>query len=222
MSPFSPIAVLTCIMAAGLPGGVRGHGRMLDPPSRMSAYLAGFDTPPNYEDHQMNCGGISLQWDTNGGRCGVCGDPWSGPRLYERPDGAMVQGEPVITKTYSENESIKVSIQITMNHKVRFQIQFVVSRLNRQYSDQDCLDKHLLADDTGRTRFDSPSDSTGLFDFYLVLPSGVTCPQCMLQWKWRAGNNWGCDANGDCGVGKGERQEEFYACSDVKIDPRGG
>ena len=36
----------------------------------------GFNTPPNYNDHELYCGGYSRQWRTNGGHCGICGDPW--------------------------------------------------------------------------------------------------------------------------------------------------
>ena len=36
----------------------------------------GFSTPPNYNDHELYCGGFSRQWRTNGGKCGICGDPW--------------------------------------------------------------------------------------------------------------------------------------------------
>ena len=36
----------------------------------------GFNNPPNYNDHESYCGGFTRQWQTNGGRCGVCGDPW--------------------------------------------------------------------------------------------------------------------------------------------------
>ena len=39
----------------------------------------GFDTPPNYNDHELYCGGFSRQWRTNGGKCGICGDPWDSP-----------------------------------------------------------------------------------------------------------------------------------------------
>jgi hypothetical protein len=30
------------------------------------------------------------------------------------------------------------------------------------------------------------------------------------KWKYRAGNNWGCEANGKCCSGCGMIQEEFY------------
>lgn len=55
---------------------VNGHGRLIEPPSRASAWRYGFDTPHNYNDHELFCGGFTRQWQKNGGKCGVCGDPW--------------------------------------------------------------------------------------------------------------------------------------------------
>ena len=63
---------------------VNAHGRMIDPPQRGSMWRFGFDVPPNYNDMSNYCGGISRQWETNGGKCGVCGDPWDqNPREHE-------------------------------------------------------------------------------------------------------------------------------------------
>lgn len=53
-----------------------GHGRLIEPPSRASAWRYGFDTPHDYNDHELFCGGFTRQWVQNEGRCGVCGDPW--------------------------------------------------------------------------------------------------------------------------------------------------
>lgn len=39
----------------------------------------GFSTPPNYNDHELYCGGFTRQWQTNGGKCGICGDAWDMP-----------------------------------------------------------------------------------------------------------------------------------------------
>ena len=54
-----------------------------DRPSSVLALILpvryGFDTPPNYNDHELYCGGFSRQWRTNGGKCGICGDPWDSP-----------------------------------------------------------------------------------------------------------------------------------------------
>lgn len=39
----------------------------------------GFNTPPNYNDHELYCGGFTRQYQKNGGKCGICGDPWDSP-----------------------------------------------------------------------------------------------------------------------------------------------
>ena len=41
----------------------------------------GFETPANYNDHELYCGGYSRQHQRNGGKCGVCGDAWDLPRV---------------------------------------------------------------------------------------------------------------------------------------------
>jgi hypothetical protein len=55
---------------------IAAHGRLIDPPSRASAWRYGFDTPHNYNDHELYCGGFTRQWVKNEGKCGVCGDAW--------------------------------------------------------------------------------------------------------------------------------------------------
>ena len=50
----------------------------------------------------------------------------------------------------------------------------------------------------------------------LKLPDGLKCKRCVLQWWYRAGNNWGCDREG-CGLGYGN-QETYANCADVSID----
>uniref|UniRef100_A0A2C9LE15 Chitin-binding type-4 domain-containing protein n=1 Tax=Biomphalaria glabrata TaxID=6526 RepID=A0A2C9LE15_BIOGL len=96
---------------------INAHGRLLEPPSRMSAWRFGYPVPRNYDDHSMNCGGYATQWNKNGGKCGICGDSWSGTRFYERPNGAMVQHK-VIPMTYSEGSTMKVTLDITVSHNV--------------------------------------------------------------------------------------------------------
>jgi len=44
----------------------------------------------------------------------------------------------------------------------------------------------------------------------------VSCEQCILQWTYTAGNNWGVCANGTGDLGCGP-QETFRACSDIRI-----
>ena len=54
-----------------------------------------------------------------------------------------------------------------------------------------------------------------------MLPDDVTCTQCVIQWKYIAGNNWGICKNGTGAVGCGP-QEEFRACADVAIEDASG
>lgn len=39
---------------------IQGHGRMLEPPMRSSAWRYGFPTPKNYNDNELNCGGFPV------------------------------------------------------------------------------------------------------------------------------------------------------------------
>ena len=40
--------------------GVQGHGRLMEPPSRGSMWRVGFNTPKDYNDNQLNCGGFAV------------------------------------------------------------------------------------------------------------------------------------------------------------------
>lgn len=39
---------------------VEGHGRLLDPVGRSSAWRLGFNTPHNFNDNALYCGGFSV------------------------------------------------------------------------------------------------------------------------------------------------------------------
>ena len=47
---------------------VHARGRMIDPAQRGSMWRYGFDTPHNYNDMSLNCGGIQQQWTINKGK----------------------------------------------------------------------------------------------------------------------------------------------------------
>ena len=50
---------------------------------------------------------------------------------------------------------------------------------------QDCLDQYILASPSGQTRFThSPPEHD--MRVQLVLPVGLVCSQCVLQWRWIA------------------------------------
>jgi hypothetical protein len=49
------VSVLLCAVSM-----VAGHGRLIKPPSRSSAWRYGFNTPANYNDHELFCGGFAV------------------------------------------------------------------------------------------------------------------------------------------------------------------
>ncbi|XP_069122394.1 uncharacterized protein [Argopecten irradians] len=197
---------------------VRGHGRLWEPPSRSSMFRQGYKTPPNYNDNQLNCGGFANQWGTqNRGKCGICGDPYNGDRMNEA-GGKYATG--LITRKYSEGQVIDIDVQVTANHLGWFEFRVCPNNNVKKAATQECLDQHVLQRTDGNgARFYISSD-VGHFKMKYTLPTGLTCTQCVLQWKWHVGNSWGRNPDGRSGIGFGP-QEEFYGCSDVAIKGTG-
>jgi hypothetical protein len=92
-----------------------GHGRLIEPPSRASAWRYGFSTPPNYNDHELYCGGYTRQWQTNGGKCGECGDPFDVPKPRPHEFGGKY-GQGVITRKYKPGGDITIRVELTASH----------------------------------------------------------------------------------------------------------
>ena len=77
------------------------HARLMEPPSRASMWRVGFPTPKDQDDNQSYCGGFGIMHHRNGGKCGICGDPWDQyPRDHEAPGGIYANG--IVTKTYRQ------------------------------------------------------------------------------------------------------------------------
>ncbi|XP_064601261.1 uncharacterized protein LOC135467415 [Liolophura sinensis] len=197
---------------------VGGHGRLIDPPSRASMWRYGFSTPHNYDDNQLFCGGVQNQWEVHGGKCGVCGDPWQGPREHEA-GGKFANG--IIVKQYEKGEIISVTVQLTANHKGWFEFRICKNNNPGKRITHECLDKNLLKLADGGTRFEVYGKVgygvSEKFEIKLQLPQDLICTQCVLQWKYNAGNSWGTDeVTGQSGIGFGA-QEQFYGCADISI-----
>lgn len=70
---------------------------------------------------------------------------------------------------------------------------------------QSCLDRHLLSLLGGhpstpepndlKTRF-YPRNGSRIYDIKARLPQGLECGNCVLQWRYIAGNNWGMCEDG--------------------------
>ncbi|XP_042860647.1 uncharacterized protein LOC122246257 [Penaeus japonicus] len=196
--------------------GTWAHGRLMEPPSRASAWRLGFGTPTDYNDNEGFCGGFSHQYYVNDGKCGICGDSWDvSPRPHE-VGGLYATG--TIVRQYQEGQTIEITADITSNHRGHFEVRICPDPAGE--ATQECLDLHQLelADGSG-FKYNISTD-VGKHSMNVRLPSGLTCAHCVLQWRYVTGNNWGICEDGTGSLGCGP-QEEFRACADVAVSPVG-
>jgi len=192
----------------------------MDPPSRASQWRFGFDNPPDYNDNQGFCGGKDHENIDMGGKCGICGDPYDGPWPHQAPGGLYANGN--IVAQYAQGSVIDVAVEVTTNHRGFFMFRLCPNNDIKQDPEQDCFDEHVLdiqlehAVDTKRP---ITSWDRGYWNTTVMLPEDVTCTQCILQWTYTAGNDWGTCENGTEAVGCGP-QEQFRACADIEIVPK--
>jgi len=191
------------------------HGRLLTPAARSSAWRQFPDLfPAYYDDAQMFCGGVQTLWGKNGGKCGICGEDYSGVKQFEK-GGSMYTGN--IVAKYTQGQQIDAVVEITANHYGYFE--FRLCNVDGKAGDatQSCLDQTLLKDVNGNTKIFITRGKTGKFTTRLNLPSGFSCNHCVFQWKYNAQNSWGTDKiTGQSCVGCGN-QEQFFGCSDISI-----
>ena len=127
-----------------------------------------------YDDHETNCGGFDRHWEENGGKCGVCGDPWDLPAPRDAESGGKF-GRGVIVRSYRPGQMIRVSTHITANHQGYFQFRLCPQTSPSRPVSQACLDKHLLSFSDGDTRY-ALGEGTGTHSvqvtIYYTLNSG--------------------------------------------------
>ena len=126
---------------------------------------------------------LQTQWTVNGGKCGVCGDPWKGARANEA-GGKYATG--TIVGKYTSGQKISVKVQVTASHRGYFEFRLCPVNSPHQPATHACLDRHLLRRPNGQTKFKEPG-SSGTYTVDLMLPHGLVCKQCVLQWKWNTG-----------------------------------
>ena len=123
----------------------------------------------------------------------------------------------IITKTYTKGEMIKVLVDITSNHRGYFR--FRIGDIGKPPMTEEKF-THVIPQPDGKEKWQLPSRSNGVFTVILQLPKDLVCEHCVMQWWYKVGNNWGCNYDGTCGLGKGERHESFVNCADIRIvDP---
>jgi len=190
-----------------------GHGYLTEPAGRASAWRYGFKTPPDYNDNQCYCGGFIHQKNL-GMKCGICGDAWDQPHPRNHEAGGR-WGTGTITKSYKSGQTIKVTAMVTTNHKGWMQFSLCANNNPHKRAEPSCFRPLQLADGSG-DKLAVTTWRKGLWTAQVKLPAGLKCSQCVLQWKYNAGNSWGC-GGGRCCTGCGS-QEQFYGCADIKIE----
>lgn len=205
--------LVLAIGTACLVGVVTGHGRLIEPPGRSSMWRYGYRNPPNYNDNQLYCGGVQIQYEVNKGRCGVCGDPFQGP-LDNEPGGKYANG--IIVHSTTIGAIMPVMVEITAAHKGYMEFRLCPNDDPRKRISEECLNNFLLTViESKSTQY--PVTTTGKYKLKLQLPDGVRCQACVLQWKYNTGNSWGVDKTTNKGcIGCGN-QEQFYGCADIAI-----
>lgn len=209
---------LTLFAIISIIGAVHGHGMVLDPVNRASRWRYDRTATPDYDDNGINCGGFSIQHDTNGGKCGICGDNYAHPvpRAHEL-GGKWGQG--VIVKSYKSGSQITASVRITANHRGFFTFDLCnmdpLKASGKTLEDENCFNMKVKTVD-GTDTYVLPTAETRVFDVQLQLPT-ITCKHCVFRWTWTAGNSWGWCSDGTGRLGCGA-QETFRTCSDIEIN----
>lgn len=207
---------------------VTGHGRLIDPPARSTAWRFGYDTPVNYDDNQLYCGGKQVQWETNSGKCGICGDAWNGVREHESPNGKYTPIPLRITGNYASGSILEATVELTTSHLGYFTFRMCPDTSDKTEVTQECLNNYLLkwTSKTGETKDKyhiqeegRMAKGYGIHKIPLRLPNNITCDRCVLQWTYTTGNSWGICPDGSNNRGCGP-QETFRGCSDILIYDR--
>lgn len=146
---------------------------------------------------------------------GECGDAYNlqKPRPHEY-GGKYGQG--VIVRSYNPGSEMTIRVELTASHMGYFEFRLC----DNIKADQSCLDKHLLKMLGGTPSIPHPNDletrfyprnGSRIYEIRAQLPKKMECSNCVLQWRYIAGNNWGICEDGNGAVGCGP-QEEFRAC----------
>lgn len=126
-------------------------------------------------------------WDKQAGQCGLCGDRWDGPRNHEA--GGMFDTG-IIPREYEVGQVASIVVELTSNHGGYMEFRLCANNDVTKPITQQCLDENLLEIvGYNGVRYDvSPRDSQVLLQ--VKLPEGLTCTQCVLQWKYQGGESF--------------------------------
>ena len=123
----------------------------------------------------------------NRGMCGTCGDPYQGPREHEA-GGKYALG--IITRSYPANQrKLPVKVVLTAYHKGYYEFKICPHNNPNIPVSQRCLNRYPLRIVEGSRRYRTRyyPKRNGVHRMTLMLPRGLRCSQCVLQWRYRTG-----------------------------------
>ncbi|CAN7938257.1 unnamed protein product [Ixodes hexagonus] len=211
------------LASAALLPVVWGHGRLIEPPARNAMWRLNYDTPSNFEDSELFCGGIKAQWQDHGGRCGECGDNFGDPRPRRHETGNIFARN-VTVRYYTPGDVVDMVVDVETNHLGYFEFALCPRKSWNEPETESCFEPNLLevvsatgaASGDPSTRYRLPTAANGLYLLRVKLPENLTCDYCVLRWHWKSANNWGQCEDGTSGLGCGP-QETYRNCADVAI-----
>lgn len=84
--------------------------------------------------------------------------------------------------------NVTMHFEITASHRGYLEFRICPNNDVTKAATQDCLDQYLLSDiKTGGTKFYFNYGTVGLYAAELSLPQGLTCSQCVVQWRYHTG-----------------------------------
>ena len=170
--------------------------------------------------------------EVNSKRHGLCGDAANVPQEFMFGGSWYQGGTPV--ETYVEGEAIDIEISVSTHHHGWFEFK-ICDNSDGGPITQSCLNEHVLVRDPSDPSI-SPIDQKYPSRYYMIpkchpesmkqsmrylLPPGLTCEHCVLQWYWVTANS--CHGGGYEGVafpetfvknGKEVRYDDKTACPD--------
>lgn len=87
----------------------------------------------------------------NGGKCGICGDPYNQPQPRDHEAGGKYASG-IISRRYTEGQLIDVDVDITANHKGWFEFRLCPNNDVKKVASQTCFDNNLLKFSNNATR----------------------------------------------------------------------
>lgn len=131
----------------------------------------------------------------NEGKCGVCGDPWDAPEPRPNEAGGTY-GRGVIGRTYSLDKGfIDIDIEVMASVQGYFEFNICPNNDITQRVSRECLEEYplrIMSRDKklsyGRRYYpEILPGKPGHVSLALEIPEGMTCTQCVLQWRWHGG-----------------------------------